>query len=60
MFEGIIIWPIIGIAALYIGKRLFHQWRAAITPGKNISCGSGCSCCSASGCNEPNHFKAEK
>ncbi len=57
MWENIIIWSAIVIAAFYMGRRLFRQWRAAVTPGKNISCNSGCSCCSSSGCDDKKQFK---
>ncbi|RPH39586.1 MAG: FeoB-associated Cys-rich membrane protein [Desulfobulbaceae bacterium] len=58
MWQLIIIWIIIGICAFFLGRRLYRQWRAALTPGKNVSCGGGCSCCSASGCDEPKKLKS--
>lgn len=59
MWENIIIWSVIGISALYIGRRLYRQWRAALTPGKTVSCCGGCSCCSASGYDEQSSSKPE-
>ncbi|KAB2890711.1 MAG: FeoB-associated Cys-rich membrane protein [Desulfobulbaceae bacterium] len=45
MLEKSIIWLAIAAAAVYLGRRLWRQWRAAVAPGKSISCDCGCSGC---------------
>lgn len=45
MWENLIIGLVIIAAAVYLGRRAWKQWRAALTPGKGISCGCSCSGC---------------
>ena len=45
MWEDIIIWLIIATAVFLIGRRIFRQWRAAFSPGADISCSCGCTGC---------------
>lgn len=46
MGEKIIIWFIIAVAALSVGRRFYRQWRAATDKKTQLSCGNGCCSCS--------------
>jgi hypothetical protein len=48
MVQTIIIWIIIALSALYIGRRFFKQWRSALRGDQKSGCiDTSCSCCSA-------------
>jgi len=53
MLEKVIIWTIIAVSAIFIGRKFYRQWRAAFDKNSPISCGQGCcSCDTSSGCSE--------
>ncbi|MGA7278415.1 MAG: hypothetical protein WBW79_10785 [Desulfocapsaceae bacterium] len=48
MAQTIVIWIIVALCALYIGRRYYRQWRSALRGDQNGGCiESSCSCCSA-------------
>jgi len=50
MIETVIIYAIIAVCAFFTGRRFYRQWKAATSKDSNISCGSGCTCCTDSTC----------
>ena len=50
MWQTIITSLVVGVALLFIGKKLYNQIRRAIDPKKNVSCActGGCSACNTS------------
>lgn len=47
--EKIIVLAVVVLAAIYVGRKFFIQWKMASQKGGKVSC-SGCSCCSDSSC----------
>jgi hypothetical protein len=48
MIQTIVIWIIVALCALYIGRRYYRQWRSALRGDQNAGgIESSCSCCSA-------------
>ncbi len=54
MWQTLITLCIVGIAAFFIGKKLYHQIDRAINPRQNVSCNSGCSGCDVTNCDHKN------
>ncbi len=52
MLQNIILWAIIALCALFIGRKFFRQWRAALDPNAKIPCDCGCSDCTSIDCKE--------
>lgn len=51
MLENLIIWAIIAVSAIFVGRKFYRQWQAAFDKKKQISCGQGCcSCSTAANC----------
>jgi len=52
MLESIILWSILTVCALYVGKKFYNAICSAIDPKIEMSCGCSCSGCTTPGCDE--------
>ncbi|MCP3889414.1 MAG: FeoB-associated Cys-rich membrane protein [Desulfobulbaceae bacterium] len=52
MIESLLVWIIIFLAAFFIARKFYRQFKNSNAPDSTLSCNSGCCGCSETACHE--------
>jgi hypothetical protein len=60
MWDSIVVAVIIAVCFFFVGRKMYHQFKAASDPTINLGCGCGCSGgCSPSSCVDDKNKKGK-